>query len=214
MVLITWVLPSLLIKHPHIDKAADRHTAITNTRGNLALLLTGLGAAGGLAFTARTHRLSHTGQLTDRYSKAVEQLGSDQIEVRLGGIYALERLMRTARPTSPRSWRPSPPSSVSTRPTRPHRPASSVMVGWPGSRRATAPPTAGQPRQDVQAVLTVLGRRRPVDDERPIDLSHTTLRGVVLGGAELTDAYLAGTDLTGAHLAGAELEAPSLWMRS
>lgn len=34
------------------------------------------------------------GHVTDRYSKAIEQLGSDKIEIRLGGIYALERLMR------------------------------------------------------------------------------------------------------------------------
>jgi hypothetical protein len=30
--------------------------------------------------------------ITERFSKAVEQLGSDKIEVRLGGIYALERI--------------------------------------------------------------------------------------------------------------------------
>src|SRR5690242_5696390 len=32
-------------------------------------------AAGGLAYTARTYRLSREGHFTDRYSKAVEQLG-------------------------------------------------------------------------------------------------------------------------------------------
>jgi hypothetical protein len=30
--------------------------------------------------------------VTDRYTKAVEQLGSDKLEVRIGGIYALERI--------------------------------------------------------------------------------------------------------------------------
>jgi hypothetical protein len=41
------------------------------------------------------------GHLTDRYTKAVEQLGSDKIEVRLGGIYALERLMRDSPTDQP-----------------------------------------------------------------------------------------------------------------
>ena len=59
-----------------------------------------LGAAVGLAYTARTYRLSREGQLTDRYTKAVEQLGSDKIEVRLGGLYALvEELFTVTRST-------------------------------------------------------------------------------------------------------------------
>jgi hypothetical protein len=33
-------------------------------------------------------------RITDSYSKAVEQLGSEKIEVRLGGIYTLERISR------------------------------------------------------------------------------------------------------------------------
>ena len=30
--------------------------------------------------------------MTDRYTKAIEQLGSDKLDVRIGGIYALERI--------------------------------------------------------------------------------------------------------------------------
>jgi hypothetical protein len=32
--------------------------------------------------------------VTDRYTKAIEQLGSDRLDVRIGGIYALERVAR------------------------------------------------------------------------------------------------------------------------
>ena len=31
--------------------------------------------------------------MTYRYTKAVEQLGSDKLDVRIGGIYALERVV-------------------------------------------------------------------------------------------------------------------------
>src|SRR5512144_2911676 len=55
--------------------------------------LGGLALLGGLFFTSRTFRLTREGQLTERYTKAVEQLGHDKLDVRLGGIYALERLM-------------------------------------------------------------------------------------------------------------------------
>ena len=61
----------------------------------------GLFAAGALVFTARnftlsrrTFELTEQGQVTDRYTKAIEQLGSDKLAVRIGGIYALERIAR------------------------------------------------------------------------------------------------------------------------
>jgi hypothetical protein len=37
-------------------------------------------------------RLAREGQLTDRFTHAVEQLGSDNVAVRVGGIYALGRI--------------------------------------------------------------------------------------------------------------------------
>src|SRR3954447_15127780 len=91
VVVVIWVLPSVLTEHPHIPKSADRHKAITDTRTGLVAMLAAIGAAGGLIFTARTYRLSREGHITDRYSNAIEQLGNDKLEVRLGGIYALER---------------------------------------------------------------------------------------------------------------------------
>ncbi|MGY6531241.1 pentapeptide repeat-containing protein [Glycocaulis sp.] len=42
------------------------------------------------------HRLSQRGQDAETFSRAVNQLGSDQTAVRLGAIYALESLMRGA----------------------------------------------------------------------------------------------------------------------
>ena len=32
--------------------------------------------------------------MTERYTKAIEQLGEDKLDVRLGGIYSLERVAR------------------------------------------------------------------------------------------------------------------------
>ena len=65
-------------------------------------------AAGALVFTAwnvtlyrsnltlyrRTNEITEQGQVTDRYTKAIEQLGSDKLDVRIGDIYALERVAR------------------------------------------------------------------------------------------------------------------------
>lgn len=40
------------------------------------------------------HELSREGQVTERFSKAVELLGSEDLSVRLGGLYALERIAK------------------------------------------------------------------------------------------------------------------------
>jgi uncharacterized protein YjbI with pentapeptide repeats len=203
---VIWVLPLVLTEHPYIPKSAERHTAITQTRTSLVAMLAAIGAAGGLAFTARTYRLSREGHITDRYSKAVEQLGSDKIEVRLGGIYALERLMR---------------DSPSDRPTivevlaafiRQHAPRSSRLA-LPA--RGAPPSVPDHPAEDVQASLTVLGRRHPVYNGlainlRRINLMGANLSGAGLAGADLREAGLAGADLREAGLAGADLREAGL----
>lgn len=57
-------------------------------------------ALGGIFFVLTTFiawrnlKATEEKQITERYSKSVEQLGDDKIEVRLGGIYALERIAR------------------------------------------------------------------------------------------------------------------------
>ena len=67
----------------------------------IATLATALAAVGALYMTSRAldsarqqTALSEQGQYTDRFGRAVEQLGSEKIDIRLGGIYALERLAK------------------------------------------------------------------------------------------------------------------------
>jgi hypothetical protein len=80
--------------------AAARHTAISATRTGLAGTLAVMGAGVGLAYTARTSRREPGRPRHDRYTKAVEQLGWDKIDVRLG-VYALQRLMRDSPTDQP-----------------------------------------------------------------------------------------------------------------
>src|SRR5659263_101419 len=212
-VLVVWSLPSLLTRHPRVADAAARRQAITNTRTGLVATLAALGAGVGLAYTARTYRLSREGHLTDRYTKAVEQLGSDKIEVRLGGIYALERLMRDSSTDQPtivevlaayiRQHAPlsHPALAVSAAPA----PSASTRPRLAGARRAPRPVQPEQPDADVQAALTGLGRRTAVAAENPIDLTGTHLAGADLQEATLTGADLSMANLTRARLDGATL---------
>jgi len=83
-------------------------TARDAARGRMLTLGAGLLAASALIFTARnftlsrrTLELTEQGQVTDRYTKAIEQLGSEKVEVRIGGIYALERIARDSAKDHP-----------------------------------------------------------------------------------------------------------------
>jgi MYXO-CTERM domain-containing protein len=88
-------------QNPDLSVSCGCRTTQDPARGRLLTLGAGLFAAGALTFPAQNCRLArHTlelteqDQITDRYTKAIEQLGSDKLDVRIGGIYALERVAR------------------------------------------------------------------------------------------------------------------------
>jgi hypothetical protein len=66
----------------------------------LAQILGGTALLSGLYFTWRTLQVNREGQITDRFTRAIDQLGKTDdkgrklFEIRLGGIYALERIAR------------------------------------------------------------------------------------------------------------------------
>jgi hypothetical protein len=89
-------------------RALRLQTARDAARGRLLTLGAGLFAAGALIFTASNYRLARRtlevteqGQVTDRYTRAIEQLGSTAVDVRIGGIYALERIARDSKVDHP-----------------------------------------------------------------------------------------------------------------
>lgn len=143
------------------------------------------------------------GQITERFTRAVEQLGKvgdggggpptasgasagadRNLAVRLGGIYALERISKDSKEDYPAVM------EVLTAFVREH-------ALWAGDTQE-----AGV-RPDVQAILTVLGRRGHSygrgESER-LDLSATDLRG-----AALIEANLVGANLKSAHFENANL---------
>ena len=151
-------------------------------------------------------RLAMQGQITDRFTKAVEQLGQpgeDKIAIRLGAIYALERIMRDSAIDHPAVV------EVLTAYIRVHAPATST---WPGPTSTETVEQFPHPPVDIQAALAAL-TRRDVTHDRPnaaLNLSGANLNGANLAGADLSGAALTGTnlyfaDLTGASLSGADL---------
>jgi uncharacterized protein YjbI with pentapeptide repeats len=203
-------------------RAAALRTARDAAQGRLLALCTGLFAAGALIYIARHLTLSRRnielaeqGQVTDRYTKAIEQLGSDKLDVRVGGIYALERVAGDSARDHPTVM------EVLTAFIREHS-----HEQWPPSADEPDAGTAGRgTRPDVQAAITVIGRRNSRRDRQAVNLTHanlsaadlafgnftsadltnTILTGTDLVGAKLTRALLAGADITGADLTSADL---------
>jgi Pentapeptide repeats (8 copies) len=184
-------------------KGSLHEMAVDNARGRLLTLGAGLFAAGALIFTARnftlsrrTFRLTEQGQVTDRYTKAVEQLGSDKLDVRIGGIYALERVARDSARDHPTVM------EVLTAFIREHS-----REHWPPPDHPADPNPTRSIRPDVQAAVTVVGRR---DVERDIRVRPIDLTSAHLDGAHLAGAHLGGVHLNGAHLGGAWLDGADL----
>ena len=106
VVALVWPITDLIAAHDvnlltGSQRAMQMQSARETVRTQLLTLGAGLFAAGALVYTARnftlsrrTFQLTEQGQVTDRYTKAIEQLGSDKLDVRIGGIYALERVAR------------------------------------------------------------------------------------------------------------------------
>jgi len=156
---------------------ADRAKAVTEIRESLLKAVGGLAVVLGAAATWRQLKLTRHGQVTDAFSAAITQLGDPVLDVRLGGIYALERIARSS------------PADL--------RAVEEVLCLFVKNR----PPDdrAGH------VAMVVLGRRRVRRPVRPLPLDRVSLREVRLRFANLDAADLHFADLTGAVLYGADL---------
>ncbi|HTJ66688.1 MAG TPA: pentapeptide repeat-containing protein [Actinospica sp.] len=208
--------------------AKDQADILNADRGDVLKMVAGAGAIVALVYTARkhaldrqAHALSEQGQVTDRYTKAITQLASEKESERIGGIYALERIMADSERDHSTvvevlaayvRQHAQPDTSDASR----SRNVSATRIE---RMRARVPHPKAQPARvtnDVQAAMTVLARRPERDEPFPVDLRRTSLvglelplyarlAGVLLAEADLTRARLDGATLTGADLRRATL---------
>jgi hypothetical protein len=125
---------------------------------------------------SQQQQASHELLITNQVGKGFEQLGSDKEVVRLGGIYALEGVMNTSEQA-----------------------LSAFVRDNTRNEKGDGPPAT-----DIQAALTVIGRRS-VATEAGARFGLVDLTGAHIPGASLRDAELSGAKLQGADLRGAEL---------
>src|SRR5215831_14490687 len=205
--------------------------AENDARTTLAQIIGGFAVLAGLYVAWKNLTASKEGQVTERFYRAIEQLGATELgstdneglqkvepkpklELRLGGIYALERI---AHDSEKDHW---PIMEILTAYVREN-------AQWKVGEKPKTDFPADPLRTDIQAILTVICRRKTryeksdqTLDLRETDLRRARLRGARLQGARLehmylraahlerailSNAHLSDTDLDGAHLDGAYL---------
>lgn len=185
-----------------------------------------------ISIAATDLTVSREGQITERFTRAIDQLGATDelgnpaLEIRMGGIYALERISKESNEDY---W---PIIEILTAYVRKNSsfeiPGNKKVMQISMDIQANESTTSEVPEirkisLDIQAVLTVLSRREHFygyGETNPLNLEFTCLKGADLKEAHLEEshleeshlegAYLAGADLAGAYLEGVHLEGADL----
>ncbi len=161
----------------------------------------------------KTIAVAQEGQITERFTRAIEQLGSDKSAIRLGGIYALERIAKDSEKDRRQVI------EVLTAFIR----ENSKWDGQPEDEQSFQPVST-----DIQGILTILGglNTEYEEPEQRLNLHGTNLQGAeamrtklqwaILSNANLQRANFSGSILQGVILTysclqGADLSFANLW---
>jgi hypothetical protein len=233
IVAFLWFVPQLQGEYfSHKVPVEERPALVNEYRRTWAQIIGGFGLLLGLYFTWRRIEISQQEleatrdqQVTERFTRAIDQLGATddkgekKLEIRLGGIYALERI----------AW---DSFAMENSPGRDYSTVMEVLTAYvrentrqtPGSSEGSsdeastsneataeadegeqqaASPEPRRPTADIQAILDVLRRaqdRVPEEYRTRLDLHEANLQG-----ANLREAFLQGAFLQGAFLQDAIL---------
>ena len=234
-VLLLALLYLALWKLPHVSTVGEEKDRVDlewKARQTMAQLLGGAFLLAGLFFTAKTLQVSQQtlqasqeGQITDRFAKAVAQLGEDKLIVRLGGIYSLGRIAKDSTEKDSQTV-----MNVLTAFVRERAPLNkkrevdpSVFAKPRDSEEWERLARHGPPPPDIQAILSVIKKRIPGQISY-LDLSDTDLQEAVLydadflrdnfRGANLRAVNFFGSVLRGVYFEGANLAGANLHMSS
>jgi hypothetical protein len=214
LLFIIAVLLLIFVPHVQVSLSGINNSTIeaaqeNQDRATLAQILGGIAIAIGLYYTWRRIGIAEEdlkatkeGQITDRFTRAVNQLGAvdkdgnPALEIRLGGIYALERI---ANESDKDYW---PIMEIITAYVRKNSPIDDNNLS-----------KHNEVTSDIQTIITVLGRRkhRYKDGEpKALNLSKTCLDGIGLYEDHLEGIYFRGTHFKRAYINKVHLEEADL----
>jgi uncharacterized protein YjbI with pentapeptide repeats len=207
-----WWLPKRQVARP--SRTIRDPKARADTEDNFGKTVgTALGGAAALIgavvaylqFTQQ-QQASHDLLISNQVSKGFEQLAGKEMAMRLGGIYGLEGVMNT----SDQCYQPVVEalcSFVRESTTRRQVTLTTLLEAlfapprWHRGERQYKP----TPATDVQAALTVIGRRK-----EELRLGYLNLAGAKIPGADLNRANLFNANLNDVILSGANLHGANL----
>ena len=184
----------------------ERITAENAIRSSLIQGLGGLFIIATAYIAWRNLLLAQEKQTAERFSKAVEQLGSEKVHVRLGGIYALEQIAKDAEEKY--YWPAMETLTAFVREESPFPPKTKSKA-TESQTDVTMDMERPSLKTDIQAVLTVISRRKHSylrGEPHPLNLGRTNLQGLQF----LPNTELAGTNFIAANLQGAQLVGANL----
>ena len=221
---LTWWLLSIAVSGPgasvQIDAIRTGLTAAVGTGGAFALLLAFRRQRSSEIGAVHTIADANERRITELYSKAADQLGSDKAPVRLAGLYALERLAQDNRGQRQTivnvicaylQMPYTPPRAAPVEPSADDGSSVEGAAAEDGSR-------ADQERERYEKRLQEHEKRAHEQRVRAtaqrilhrhiIAAADETFRwtaSIDLSEADLTEAFFSGADLTGADLWRANL---------
>ena len=224
-ILLLYYYPIHEVSKFRITNSKDLADLENSYRVTLAQILGGVAVGISLYYThkrvsaaEKSVSIAQKGQITERFTRAVDQLGNRAPEIRLGGIYALERI---STESEDHYW---PIMEILTAYVRIN--SSVEVVENKKNTNLSMDVHVNESTNlpfDIQAVLTVLRRRKYAynnGESNRLNLSNTYLNGIDISGAnfnganlnkaKLHGAKLKGTKLSFAHLEGAELSEANL----
>lgn len=174
-----------------------------DVRSTLLQALAGVLVVIGAGATWHQVQVIKDGQITDRFSRAVEHLGNENMDIRTGGLYELERIAKNS-PADRRSVQVTICSYLRNRspwpvgsPDGPEHPTPVVDEGLPWLRMRVP---------DAQTALFILARRAMAREAPRLYLSRVDLRGAQLENSQLTGAHIRRANLARAWLRGTRLD--------
>jgi len=153
--------------------------------------------------------LDRQGQITERFTRAVEQLANERLAIQLGGISALDRIAAES-PRDRKAIVDILAAAIRTQSPWPPPAQNPFPADYP---IAKVPPMRVR-APSVQSALNVVGRWGPTPAQEQVwptaDLTDADLRMANLEGAHLWRVRLHRANLAGANLSGADLRGADL----
>lgn len=195
-ILCIWFIPAWQVHRTGVTDEKQRLELISEPRKTVIQLFGGVFLLVGVWISAQQLTVDRDYNkekiVTDQFVRAMQLLKDTSLTARLGGIFALERIARDSE--------------------KDHGNIVEILTAFVRSNRpVTNDSTVSKIPEDIQAILTVLGRRKwRISEPRPPDLSNTNLNGIVLLGVNLDSTILSGVHLNAAKFKGVYLRGANL----